>query len=176
MQPDASVSGGREAIAPGDCRGPAGARVPAFAAVAIQSGLIMLLVQHWKLENLTFARLLQLAFVGFMVHHLLPFRFRLPFFALFSLAGIFLVLVPWPGALAGKVPMLELLGPASALGLKIIDLTPAFEGIEDRRSLYLTEGDEHTNARGHRLLADTLYPQLAPLLGAGRHGGNGGSG
>jgi hypothetical protein len=110
MQSDSSVSGGRQATVPGNCRGLAGARLLAFAAVAIQFGLITLLVPHWKLENLTFARLLQLAFVGFIVHHLLPFRFRLPFFAVFSLASIFIVSVPWLGVLAGKVPLLDLLG------------------------------------------------------------------
>ena len=58
-----------------------------FLAVAIQFGLIVLLVHGFHLESLTFARLMVLTFAGFFIHHYLPLRFRLPFFALLSLAG-----------------------------------------------------------------------------------------
>ncbi len=58
-----------------------------FLAVAVQFGLIVLLVLGFHLESLTFGRLIVLIYAGFLLHHYLPPRYRLPFFALFSLAG-----------------------------------------------------------------------------------------
>ena len=58
-----------------------------FLAVAIQFGLIVLLVLGFHLESLTFGRVMVLTFAGFLIHHYLPLRFRLPFFALLSLAA-----------------------------------------------------------------------------------------
>jgi hypothetical protein len=62
-----------------------------FLAVAIQFGLIVLLVLGFHLESLTFGRLMVASLVGFLVHHYLPVRFRLPFFACLSLIGTLLV-------------------------------------------------------------------------------------
>src|SRR5262249_4039955 len=59
-----------------------------FVAVVVQFGLIVLIVDYWQLESLTFLRVMQLAFVGFVIHHLLPLRFRLPFFAALSLLAV----------------------------------------------------------------------------------------
>ena len=59
-----------------------------FLVVVAQFGLIVLLVGEWHLENLLLFRLMALAFVGFIIHHLLPFRFRLPFFASLSLVAV----------------------------------------------------------------------------------------
>ena len=58
------------------------AEVAQFLAVVAQFGLVVLLVQYWQLESQLLARLMWLAFVGFIIHHLLPLRFRLPFFAI----------------------------------------------------------------------------------------------
>src|SRR4029077_20144877 len=68
------------------------AELAQFLAVVAQFGLIVLLVQYWQLESLSLSRLMQLAFVGFVIHHLLPLRFRLPFFALLSVVGTIIVL------------------------------------------------------------------------------------
>src|SRR5215471_6411871 len=57
------------------------AKVAEFLVVVAQFGLVVLLVQYWQLESQLLARLMWLAFVGFVIHHLLPLRFRLPFFA-----------------------------------------------------------------------------------------------
>ena len=65
----------------------AGEIAPLFAVV-VQFGLIVLLVQYWQLESQPLARLMWLAFFGFVVHHLLPLRFRLPFFATLSLLAV----------------------------------------------------------------------------------------
>ena len=48
-----------------------------FLAVVVQFGLIVLVVGHWQLESRLLTRLLWLAFGGFIIHHLLPVRFRL---------------------------------------------------------------------------------------------------
>src|SRR6266481_3479820 len=59
-----------------------------FAAVVIQFGLIVLVVDSWQLESQLLARLMWLAFAGFIIHHFLPLRFRLPFFATMSLLAV----------------------------------------------------------------------------------------
>src|SRR5438132_8799428 len=64
------------------------ARVAEFLVVVAQFGLVVLLVQYWQLESQLLARLMWLAFVGFVIHHLLPLRFRLPFFAMLSLFAV----------------------------------------------------------------------------------------
>jgi hypothetical protein len=74
-----------------------------FAVIAIQFGLIVGLLVYFQLETLTFARLLQAAFVGFLIHHALPLRFRLAFFAAMSMGSVLLVTGPWAGWLLGRV-------------------------------------------------------------------------
>src|SRR5229473_2435054 len=59
-----------------------------FLAVLAQFGLVVMVVDYWQLENLSLVRLMQLAFVGFVIHHLLPLRFRLPFFAMLSVLSV----------------------------------------------------------------------------------------
>src|SRR5436190_9908016 len=64
------------------------AEVAQFLAVVAQFGLVVLLVQYWQLESQLLARVMWLAFAGFVIHHLLPLRFRLPFFAMLSLVAV----------------------------------------------------------------------------------------
>jgi hypothetical protein len=59
-----------------------------FLAVTVQFGLIALVVQYWQLENQPLSRLMWLAFAGFVIHHILQLRFRLPFFALLSIMAV----------------------------------------------------------------------------------------
>ena len=59
-----------------------------FLAVVVQFGLIVLVVGHWQLESRLLTRLLWLAFGGFIIHHVLPMRFRLSFFATLSLLAV----------------------------------------------------------------------------------------
>jgi hypothetical protein len=47
-----------------------------------------MVVEYWQLESQSLARLMWLAFVGFVIHHLLPLRFRLRFFAVLSLLAV----------------------------------------------------------------------------------------
>ena len=84
--------------------------VAPFLAVVAQFGLIVLVVNEWQLENLLLSRLMALAFVGFIIHHLLPFRFRLPFFAILSLVAVIFGLGEigagmFVAGLTGRVPI-----------------------------------------------------------------------
>src|SRR6266568_564097 len=63
-------------------------RAARFVAILIQFALVVIVVDSWQLENQQLARLMWLAFVGFIIHHLLPLRFRLPFFALLSMVAV----------------------------------------------------------------------------------------
>src|SRR6266480_2814555 len=64
--------------------------VAPFLAAVVQFGLIVRVVRDWQLESLSVSRLMDLAFVGFVIHHLLPLRFRLSFFAVLSLIAVVL--------------------------------------------------------------------------------------
>jgi hypothetical protein len=80
-----------------------------FVAVVVQFGLIVLLVSDWQLENVSLSRMMQLAFVGFIVHHWLPLRFRVPFFALLSVVAVILGVgkigtTMFAAGVTGKIP------------------------------------------------------------------------
>src|SRR4029450_3962183 len=96
MLPETAVS---EPLETGDLVGKARASQPKslaqhaagvapFVAIVVQFGLIVLVMRDWQLENALLYRVMDLAFVGFIIHHLLPLRFRLPFFAMLSLVAI----------------------------------------------------------------------------------------
>src|SRR5438067_2787500 len=59
-----------------------------FLMVLVQFALIAMVIDYWQLESQPLARLIWLAFAGFIVHHSLPQRFRLPFFAMLSLFAV----------------------------------------------------------------------------------------
>lgn len=62
-------------------------------AVAVQLGLVLLVVYTFQVEaGFGFLRLAPLIFFGFVLHAVLPLRWRLPFFVGLSLAGIGVVL------------------------------------------------------------------------------------
>ncbi len=65
--------------------------------VAIQLGLMYLVVELFNLENQGFQNLFLLTAVGFVVHGLLPQQHRLTFFLLLSLGGMAWVLGPING-------------------------------------------------------------------------------
>jgi len=92
------------------------AELAQFLVVVAQFGLIVLVVREWHLENLLLSRLMALAFVGFIIHHLLPFRFRLPFFALLSLVAVIFGLGEigprlFVGGLTGRISLVNFLYP-----------------------------------------------------------------
>ena len=104
-----------------------------FLAVLVQFGLVVMVVDYWQLENLSLVRLMQLAFVGFVIHHFLPLRFRLSFFAMLSLLVTIIIVGQigpkmWIAGLTGRmslsnfsyhfIPGLTLIG----IGLGLIGL------------------------------------------------------
>ena len=70
----------------------------AIAVVCMQLVLVLLVIHQFHLETRTFFHLMVLASVGFVIHALLPLRYRLPFFTLLSLASIPLALGLFDGA------------------------------------------------------------------------------
>jgi D-alanyl-lipoteichoic acid acyltransferase DltB (MBOAT superfamily) len=65
-----------------------------FALQLAQLAVLLYVIWHFQIESEGFQRLAMLTVAGFAVHSFLPFRVRLPFFALLSMAGIVLVLGP----------------------------------------------------------------------------------
>lgn len=60
-----------------------------FLSVAIQLGLLVLVMRLFHLENqAVYQNLMLLTFYGFLIHYFLPSQYRLPFFLLVSLAAI----------------------------------------------------------------------------------------
>lgn len=61
-----------------------------FLAVAVQLGLLVLMIREFSLENEVFSHnIMLLVFFGFLGHYLLPLDYRRPFFLLLSFTGIF---------------------------------------------------------------------------------------
>lgn len=63
-----------------------------LAMIAVQVMLVAFVLQYLDVVTPAFVRTVKLALAGFLVHHFLPFKLRLPFFVLLSVTGIFLVL------------------------------------------------------------------------------------
>jgi len=108
-------------------------RLAQFLGVSAQFGLIVLVMRDWQLENALLSRLMDLALVGFIIHHLLPLRFRLPFFAMLSLVGIIFGLggtgtATFAAWLTGRISLANFLYPlipgvtVIAIGLGLIGL------------------------------------------------------
>lgn len=83
------------------------ARLAQIGAVALQLGLVILVLFRFRLETPGLRYLTVLALGGFLVHSFLPLAWRMRFFAGLSLAGVFLVLGPvnalWLFALGGSL-------------------------------------------------------------------------
>jgi hypothetical protein len=63
-----------------------------LALIAAQFWLVLRILDRFKLENDAFRAVMLIAFGGFIVHHLLPLKLRLPFFVTVSLVTIGYVL------------------------------------------------------------------------------------
>jgi hypothetical protein len=68
--------------------------VKRFAVLAAQLGLLLLVLRQFQIESNAFIRVCAVAFAGFGVHYFLPLRFKLPFFAMLSMAAIVVVFGP----------------------------------------------------------------------------------
>ena len=62
-----------------------------FAIVGVQLGLVLILLRQFQIESTAFIQLAAMSFAGFAVHAFLPFRMRLPFFAVLSVSAIAMV-------------------------------------------------------------------------------------
>jgi len=60
--------------------------------IALQLGLLILVIKAFRIQDNDFLHLSVLTLFGFLINAFLPMRLRLPFFALFSLSTILLVL------------------------------------------------------------------------------------
>lgn len=74
------------------------ADLPKLALIAGQLLLLGLVIRYFQIESQSFFRIFLLSAAGFVVHALLPLRWRLPFFAALSVAGLGLVFGPRDGA------------------------------------------------------------------------------
>lgn len=86
------------------------ARMLPFAALVVELAVLNTLIYAFRIESPSFRTMMLLACGGFLIHHWLPLRWRLPFFVALSVSGLPLIV----GVQAG----LWLLG----LGLVLIGL------------------------------------------------------
>jgi hypothetical protein len=68
-----------------------------IALVTGQLVLVLVVISEFQLESRTFFHVMLLGTAGFVVHSLLPLRYRLPFFVLLSLAAIGIAFGPVDG-------------------------------------------------------------------------------
>jgi hypothetical protein len=68
-----------------------------ISLVTAQLGLALLVIHQFQLESRTFFHVMLLGGAGFVVHSLLPLRYRLPCFVLLSLSAIVVALGPVDG-------------------------------------------------------------------------------
>ena len=69
----------------------------AIALVALQLTLVLLVIEQFELESRTFFHVMLIGSAGFVVHALLPLKYRLAFFTILSLASIVVALGPLDG-------------------------------------------------------------------------------
>ena len=126
-----------------------------LAILTAQVALVALVIRQFEIESAAFLQLTVLTLVGFVVHALLPFRYRLPCFLALSLAGIGLVL----GLQAGAVLV--------ALGLMLIGICHLPGPFWVRVSLLMAVGAGLALMRVDLLVSPLRVPQLVwPILGS----------
>ena len=66
--------------------------LPSLITIVAQLGLLLFIIRQFQIESQAFLRFTVLAFSGFLIHSLIPFRFRLGFFVVLSLTSVTVVL------------------------------------------------------------------------------------
>ncbi|HEY7444723.1 MAG TPA: hypothetical protein VH701_19995, partial [Vicinamibacterales bacterium] len=124
-----------------------------LAGFALQLGLLALIIREFSLENAAFFRVTVLAFCGFVIHALLPLRYRMPFFVVLSLAAIGIVF----GLRSGSTLV--------ALGLVLIGIChlPVRIGV---RLLILCAAAAVLAALRAQLIASPIPMAIWPILGS----------
>lgn len=131
-------------------------RLGKFLSVAVQLGLLVLVIRLFRLENQAFYHnVMLLTFFGFLIHYFLPAQYRLSFFLLLSLAAI--------AGILGLANSFWLLG--IGLGLVAICHLPVSYNV--RVAVLLAAGALLVAARAGWIRADELdvvWPVLASMF------------
>jgi hypothetical protein len=96
-----------------------GRHVVGLLAIILQLYLLLRLIRVLNLESAAFQNVLRLAAMGFLVHHFLPLRWKMPFFSALSLGGIAVV---FGGSVAGLGSGLANAGWIIGIGLALIGI------------------------------------------------------
>lgn len=129
-------------------------KVAQFLTVLAELGLLVLVIRQFELENQAFYHnILLLTFYGFLIHHFLPARYRLPFFVLLSVAAIFGIF----GGLAGVGLV--------TVGLILIGITHLPISIWGRALLLIGSGLVLALAR-MEILPSPIPGAIWPILGS----------
>jgi hypothetical protein len=131
-------------------------RISKFLSTVVQLGLLVFVVRLFHLENQAFYHnLMLLTFYGFLIHYLLPSRYRLPFFLLVSLAAI--------AGILGFVNSLWLIG----IGLGLVGICHLPVSYNARVAILLVAGAGLIALRAGWIQAswlDVIWPVLASMF------------
>jgi alginate O-acetyltransferase complex protein AlgI len=131
-------------------------QISKFLSIAVQLGLLVLVIRLFHLENQAFyENLMLLTFCGFLVHYFLSSRYRLPFFLLLSLAAI--------AGILGLVNGLWLIG----IGLGLVGICHLPVSHNARVAILLGAGAVLVALRGSWIQAswlDVIWPVLASMF------------
>ena len=131
-------------------------QVGKFASVAVQLGILVLVIRIFHLENQAlYQNLMLLTFYGFLIHYFLPSNYRLPFFVLLSLAAI--------AGILGFANGLWLIG----IGLGLIGICHLPVSYNARVAILLVAGAALVALRSGRIQAswlDVIWPVLASMF------------
>jgi len=127
-----------------------------FLSVAVQFGILVLVIRLFRLENQAFYHnVMLLTFFGFLVHYFLPSHYRLPFFLFISLAAI--------AGIFGFVNSIWLMG----IGLGLIGICHLPVSYNARVAILLVAGAALVALRAGWLQAsslDVIWPVLASMF------------
>jgi hypothetical protein len=127
-----------------------------FVSVAGELGVLVLLVRQFQLENQAFyANIMLLTFYSFLIHYFLPFRYRLPFFLIVSVAAI--------AGILGFVNAAWLI----AIGLGLIGICHLPVSYPVRVTILLAAGAILVALRAnwiHASWLDVIWPVLASMF------------
>ena len=138
--------------------------VAGFLFVALQCWLLLRIADRFRIENTAFQRLLMLTLAGFVVHHWLRPRFRLPFFLALSMAGLLLVFGIEGGDWNARTAALRT-GALVGIGLALIGMCHLPIAVGQRVLLLLGAGALLAFFRGGPLGGGELAA-MWPILGS----------
>jgi len=122
--------------------------------IVVQLGLIILLAQVFHLEHNAMRKLLVMITAGFVVHHVLPMRWRMPFFVFLCFAGL--------GLVVGVANALRL----SVIGIGLIGLCHLPVAFNVRLALIALAAAALVLGRADLWINMPGYEALWPILGS----------